>query len=126
MPFCSTQAVSFCHYISLSAVLLWQLYGTGNDRTQLHVERQYFWLLFVKFGFSQEIFIKVAYIKFRTNCVLWELSGYRQAHRWTDVMKLIGAVHECAGVHKNSGDSHNMWAVRGAVCDWVLLDIRAR
>jgi len=38
-------------------------------------------------------------------------------------MKLIGSVHECAGLHKNGGDSINMWAVRGAGYDWVLLDI---
>jgi len=46
-----------------------------------------------------------------------------QADGRTDMMKLIGAVHECADVHKNSGD---MLAVRGAVYDWVLLDTRAR
>jgi len=39
------------------------------------------------------------------------------------MMKLIGAVHGCAGVHKKSDESINMWAVRGAVYDWVLLDM---
>jgi len=38
------------------------------------------------------------------------------------MMKLIGAVQECAGMHKSSGDSINMWAVRGAGYEWVILD----
>jgi hypothetical protein len=56
----------------LSAVLLWQLYATGNDKT-------YFYLILTKFGFSQQIFIKVSDIKFHKKSVLWELSGYMQA-----------------------------------------------
>ena len=128
MPFCSRQAVSLCQYVSLSAVLLWQLHGTGNNKTQLCVclKRWYFCMLFTKFGFSQRIFIKVPDVRFLKKSVLWELNGYMQVDRWTDVMKLTGAVHEYADVNKNSGDSINMWAVRGAVYGRGLLYIRAR
>jgi hypothetical protein len=91
-------------------VLLWQLYGASNNKTQLRVcvKHQYFCLLFTKFGFSQHIFIKVTDIKFHNKFVLWELSGYMQADGRTDMMKLISAVRGYADTHKNSGDSLNM------------------
>ena len=49
-----------------------------------------------------------------------------QADRWMDVVKVIGAVHEYADVHKNSSDSLHVWAVRGAVYGQGLQYIRAR
>jgi hypothetical protein len=39
---------------------------------------------------------------------MWELSGYVKAEGWIDMMKLIGAFHEYADMHKNIGDSLNI------------------